>query len=199
MASFKEFRALLERKTNKSDRKSVAFGFGRFNPMTRGHLKLIDQVITAAKGHDHYIFASQTQDSKKNPLGWGEKVEFMKILFPHANIAEVPEAKSPFQVIDYFDKLGYTDIVFVVGSDRLNDFKNMKKYTTDAGTFNSFKIVSAGERDPDDEGISGMSASKARGAAAVNSIAKFRVATGWSGEVSRALMAAVRRGLGYDK
>lgn len=198
MSTFKEFTLLLERKTVKRDRKPVFFTFIRANPPTKGHLKLIDKVIALAKSDDHYIFTSQTQDPKRNPLEWAEKVRFMKLLFPNANVSDEISIKTPFNAIDYFDRLGYTDMILVVGSDRLKDFGNMKKYTVDSGMFNSLKIVSAGERDPDDEGISGMSATKARQAASLNSIAKFRVATGWGGDISKELMAAVRKGLGIE-
>lgn len=192
---------LTEKKvSDKAERKTVVFAFGRLNPPTRGHEKLINKVISIAseKGADHYIFASQTNDPKKNPLPWEEKIEFMQKLFPHANIAAAREVKSPYHALDWFDKKGYTDIIFVVGADRVAEFAKMKTYTVDQGIFNSFAIESAGDRDPDSEGVSGMSATKAREAAANSNIAKFRVATGWGGEISNDLMIAVRRGMGLD-
>lgn len=186
--------------SDKSERRTVVFSFGRVNPPTKGHEKLINKVVSIAseKGADHYIFASQTNDPKKNPLSWEVKIAFLKKLFPHANISTNTEIKTAYYALDWFDKEGYTDIIFVVGADRVAEFSKMKTYTVDKGIFNSFAIESAGARDPDSEGVTGMSASNAREAAASNNIVKFRMATGWSGEISNDLMDAVRKGMGID-
>lgn len=196
---FKSYITLYEKKREDRDGKKVAvFTFGRFGPPTKGHERLILSTIKEAErlNADHFIFPSQTT-GKKNPLPFDVKVSFMKTLFPSANIVVDRAIKNPFDTLEWFDKRGYTDLVFVVGSDRVNEFETrLKKYAIDL--FSSIEIVNAGARDPDGEGISGMSATKARAAASDNNIAKFRAATGWGGDVSIDLMKAVRKGMGAE-
>lgn len=191
----------LTEKKDVDNKKRVVFTFGRFNPPTRGHAKLINKVKEVAGTDDHLIFVSQTIDKtpdptkSKNPLSWAIKIQFLKKLFPDVTFATAQEVKTPFQVLDYLNERGYTDIEFVVGSDRMAEFQRMEKYSDDL--FNSFKLHSAGSRDPDsDDVVSAMSATKAREAAAEGDIGKFRAATGWDSDISKDLMAAVRRGMG---
>ena len=121
----------------------------------------------------------------------------MKEVFPHANIMKVPEIKTPHDVLEYFDKRGFTEVIFVVGSDRVDEFeKRWKPYAMEI--FENAEIVSAGSRDPDAEGVSGMSATKARQAAVENSIGAFRAATGWTGDIAKKMLMAVREGMGLE-
>lgn len=186
-----------------NNRKSV-FTFGRFNPPTKGHLKLMQKVHTFANkvGADPYIFTSQSTDGGlpgkknkgRNPLDWHTKNQFIRKLVPWANIPDAAEIKTPFQIIPYLVEKGYSHVYFVVGSDRVEEFeKRWIPYASES--FQEVKIVSAGQRDPDAEGVSGMSGTKAREAAYSGDIAKFRVATGWDGDISYKLMNAVRERL----
>jgi nicotinic acid mononucleotide adenylyltransferase len=206
MLTLSSFIKLTEKeKVEPTNKKVAVFTFGRFNPPTKGHQKLIDKTIAVAKekGGEHFIFPSQTVDKKKdpekskNPLDWDTKVSFMKQLFPKANISKVSEVITPHHVIDYLEEKGFTDIYFVVGSDRVEDFEaRWVPYAKEI--FNTAGIVSAGSRDPDAEGISGMSATKARDAAKEGNVGKFRAATGWSGSVAEELMNAVKNGMGVE-
>ena len=207
-----EYINLTERKRDpKAPEKTAVFTFGRFSPPTKGHGKLLDKVASEAKSRnaDHFIFPSQTVDKpakktgkvdpekSKNPLNWDKKVLFMKKLFPELNIKKSEKVKSPHHVIDLLDEMGYTDIVFVVGSDRMDEFKTRwLPYAKEA--FETADLVSAGMRDPDAEGVTGMSATKAREAAKNNDIAKFRAATGFGGEISKEMMNEVRKGMGVE-
>jgi len=206
MFTLSSYIKLTEKEKVESTNKKVAvFTFGRFNPPTKGHQKLIDKTAAVAKekGGKHFIFPSQTVDKKKdpekskNPLDWDTKVSFMKQLFPNNNISKIPEIKTPHQVIEYLEQEGFTDVYFVVGSDRVEEFETRwipyaKEIFPTAG------VVSAGTRDPDAEGISGMSATKARDAAKEGNVGKFRAATGWSGSIAEDLMNAVKNGMGVE-
>lgn len=192
---------------SEDDNKKVAvFTFGRFNPPTKGHEKLIKKVVSLAKekGGEHFIIPSQTVDRKKdpskskNPLDWETKIRFMKRLFPELTILKEPSIKSPHHAIEYFDEQGFTDVYFVLGSDRIEEFTHRWiPYAKEV--FQEAKIISAGTRDPDsDDDIAGMSASNARRAALEGDIGKFRAATGWGGEIVEDMMNAVRQGMGVE-
>jgi len=158
--------------------KTIAFTFGRFNPPTIGHEKLLDQ--TRKANRNYRIYASQSQDNKKNPLDFNTKTTFMKAMFPvHARSISTDKVITPFDILTNLYKEKYTDVVMVVGSDRVEEFEkkltpyNGKKARHGYFKFNSIKVVSAGERDPDAEGVSGMSASKMRKAAQDNDYDTF--------------------------
>jgi len=158
--------------------KSISFSFGRFNPPTIGHEKLMDQ--TRKANRNYRIYASQSQDAKKNPLDFKTKVTFMKAMFPvHARSISTDKVKTAIDVMVNLYKEKYTDVIMVVGSDRVVEFDkllnayNGKKARHGYYKFNSIKVKSAGERDPDAEGVSGMSASKMRKAAQDNDYASF--------------------------
>lgn len=206
MLNFANYINLTEKDDDQPKETKIAvFTFGRMNPPTKGHLKLVDKTIDVAKekGGEHFIFPSQTVDKKKdpekskNPLDWGTKVNFLRKVFSHANVMKVPEVKTPHHVIDYLEEKGFTDVYFVVGSDRVEEFKaRWLPYAKEI--FANADIVSAGSRDPDAEGISGMSATKARQAAADDDIGKFRAATGWTGDVATKMIKAVQHGMGVE-
>ena len=206
MLTLSSYISLTEKaKDETADKKVAVFTFGRFNPPTRGHQKLIDKTASVAKEHggDHFIFPSQTVDKKqdpeksKNPLDWNTKVHFMKKLFPDSNIMKESEVKTPHHVIEMLEAEGYTDVYFVVGSDRVEEF-NTRWLPYANEVFRHAEVVSAGSRDPDAEGISGMSATKARDGAKEKDLGKFRAATGWGGEMAIALMKAVQKGMGVE-
>ena len=144
MKSFADLQESLEN----SD--GVVFSFGRFQPPHRGHQILVNKVLEIAnsKNYDNMIYTSQTQD-KNNPLSWSDKVDILSRMFPDADISRNKKAKNPYKVLSELSDEGYKNVVMVVGSDRMDDFKNMSKYTEG---FDSFELVSAGERK---DGISG--------------------------------------------
>ena len=190
---------MTEKKINdvKAPRRAV-FAFGRFQPPTKGHLKIVDAVNEHAKEirGDGMIFVSQTQDKKgRNPLAYREKADLMKQLMPSANIIIDEKVKTAWNVLEKLDEMDYTEVYLVCGSDRMEEYtKRWLPYAEE--TFEKAGIVSAGFRDPDDEkSAAGMSGTKAREAAEIGDIGKFRAATGWSGELADALMHAVKKGL----
>jgi nicotinic acid mononucleotide adenylyltransferase len=158
--------------------KSVAFTFGRFNPPTIGHEKLMD--MTRGANKNYRVYASQSQDAKKNPLPFKNKVSVMKKMFPvHARKIKTDKIITPFDILTKLYKEKYTDVLMVVGSDRVAEFEkkltpyNGKKAAHGYFKFNSIRIISAGERDPDADGATGMSASKMRKAVKDNDYAAF--------------------------
>jgi len=155
----------------------VTIVFGRFNPPTVGHKKLLDSASNISAGGELKIYPSRTQDPKKNPLDPGTKVEYMKKMFPKYkdNIINDDKMKSIFDVLQSADEDGFTEVTIVVGADRLSEFKNLAtKYNGELYNFDLINVVSAGERDADAGGVEGMSASKMRKAAADNDFDSFR-------------------------
>ena len=152
------------------DKGSISITFGRFNPPTTGHEALIKKVAQSAKqsGGEYRIYPSRTQDSKKNPLDAGSKIKFMKQAYPEhkANIIDNEEMRTIFDVLTTIDSEGYSNVEIVVGGDRVSEFNSLAtKYNGDLYKFDDIKITSAGNRDPDGEGVEGISASKMRKAA----------------------------------
>lgn len=159
------------------DGQSVTIVFGRFNPPTTGHNKLLDSASNISAGAELRIYPSRTQDPKKNPLDPSTKIEYMKKMFPkyEESIIDDDNMKSIFDVLKGADEDGFTDVTIVVGADRLGEFKNLaNKYNGDLYSFDMINVVSAGERDADAEGVEGMSASKMRKAAADSDFDTFK-------------------------
>ena len=145
--------------------KVAVFTFGRFNPPTTGHELLINKVKEYAGSNDYYVFPSHTVDNKgKNPLDAEEKVGFMKEMFPDhkSKIIYDTDIKDAIKALKWLEEKGYTDAIFVVGSDRVPAFQFIKKYNGKDYKMNTIEIKSAGTRDPDADGVAGMSASKMR-------------------------------------
>jgi len=160
--------------------KSVAFTFGRFNPPTIGHEKLINKV-KSVPANDYKIYLSRSEDPKKNPLSPRTKLDVMKKIFPsHARNIEINTTNMILDICTKLYNQGYSDISMVVGSDRVREFETIIKKYNDVKSrhgyynFDNIKVVSAGERDPDAEGATGMSASKMRAAAAKGDLASFK-------------------------
>jgi hypothetical protein len=178
--------------------------FGRFNPPTIGHEKLLKSAKRISAGGDIKIYPSRTQDPKKNPLDPSSKVKYMKMMFPEfeENIINDPEMKSIFNVLITANEDGYSSVNIVVGSDRQAEFENLaQKYNGDLYNFDQIRVVSAGVRDADAEGVSGMSASKMRKAVMDNDFASFRRGTPKTlddGD-TQALFDQVRQGMGIKK
>jgi predicted nucleotidyltransferase len=159
--------------------KSVAFTFGRFNPPTTGHEKLISKV-KSVPANDYKIYLSRSEDPKKNPLSARQKLDYMKKMFPqHARNIEVNTSNMVLDIATNLYKKGYKEVSMVVGSDRVREFETILKKYNDIKSrhgyynFDKINVVSAGERDPDAEGVSGMSASKMRDAAQKGDVKSF--------------------------
>ena len=181
--------------------KHMAFTFGRFNPPTIGHEKLINKV-KGIRADTHKIYISRSEDNKKNPLSPSEKLSYMKKMFPrYARDIEINTTNMILDIATKLYKQNYADITMVVGSDRVREFDTILKKYNDVQSrhgyynFKNINVVSAGERDPDAEGAMGMSASKMRSAAAQNDFATFKrgLPRGFgSGEL---LFKSVRKGM----
>ena len=153
----------------KDDLGPLTVTFGRFNPPTIGHQKLLDKAKATAGDGALRVYPSRTQDAKKNPLDPEEKAELMKRMFPdHAgSIMSDPNAKTIFDVLKQAHQDGYSSVKIVVGGDRVKEFEKMSgDYNGKLYDFSGLETVSAGERDADAEGVKGMSASLMRKAAA---------------------------------
>ena len=156
--------------SGKVDQGAISITFGRFNPPTVGHERLIAKVAKEAKsnGGEYRIYPSRSQDPKKNPLDPGTKIKFMRLAYPdHANaIVDSDNMRTIFDVLSALDNDGYSSVNIVVGGDRVSEFNSLaSKYNGKLYTFDEIKVTSAGGRDPDAEGVEGMSASKMRKAA----------------------------------
>ena len=162
------------------DMSSLTVAFGRFNPPTVGHEKLLRGAKKAAAGGELKIYPSRTQDAKKNPLDPDMKVSFMKKMFPDFkdNIVNDDEMRSIFNVLVTASEQGYQNVNIVVGSDRQAEFENLaQKYNGELYDFDLIRVISAGVRDSDAEGVEGMSASKMRKAVVDNDFESFRKGT----------------------
>ena len=141
----------------------TVFAFGRMNPPTVGHEKLASKVESEAKrrGAMPHIYLSHTQNAKKDPLPYNTKIAIAKKAFGKA--VTKSSAKNVIQIMQDLEKMGHTEVVMVAGSDRVPEFKSLLgKYNGKEYNFKKIEVVSAGERDPDAQGVEGMSASKLR-------------------------------------
>ena len=185
---------------------TCVFTFGRFNPPTTGHEKLLDKLKAETgknPGAPYYVFASHSENVKKDPLPYTKKVAYMKKMFPkHARNIVVDKARNVFEVAVSLYNKGHKSIVMVVGSDRVDEFeKLLNTYNgTDARHgyygFDNIEVVSAGERDPDAEGVTGMSASKMRAAAGADDFDSFKQGLPTTFKNGMSLFKDVRKHMG---
>ena len=160
---------------NEDDRSTAVFAFGRFNPPTIGHQKLIETLLATAKKANGkaYLFLSHKQNNKTDPLTFKEKQDYIKMFYPDLAVGDAG-AKTVIQTLQKIQAEGRTRIVMIAGSDRVAEFEKLlnqyngkpDKAGNDLYKFDDIKVVSAGERDPDQDGATGASASKARELAA---------------------------------
>ena len=191
------------------EEKSVYFTFGRMNPPTTGHEKLFNALAAKAGRNPYRIFVSQSQDRKKNPLAYKDKVKAIRKMFPkHARSVMVNNnVKNAMNAASELYKEGYKTLVMVVGSDRVREFSTLlEKYNGQKGrhgfyNFSRINVVSAGDRDPDAEGVEGMSASKMRAAASAGDFTKFSqgVPRNVSNAETKAIYNMVRKGMGLKE
>jgi RimK family alpha-L-glutamate ligase len=159
--------------------KSIVIGVGRFNPPTTGHEVLVNKVMTEAQkiGAEFCVYASYSQDPKKNPLDAKTKLETLKKFFPKMKFQLMPKpfqnkdgktVAGPYAIAQKLSDAGYTRVHIVTGADHIAEYNKIKQYidldpkSTEGYKFSDFKVISAGNRDPDAEGVQGMSASKMR-------------------------------------
>jgi len=172
---------------------TAVMAFGRMNPPTIGHAKLVDAI--KSQPGDPYLFLSQSQKPKTDPLAFEDKLRYAKFFFPNITIGN-PEVKTIIQALQKIEQLGYKNLIYVAGSDRVASFEELiNKYNGKDYNFDSIQVVSAGERDPDADGAEGMSASKMRQAAADNDIEIFKQGVP-NKELADELFVAVRAGMG---
>ena len=160
--------------------KSIAFTFGRFNPPTTGHEKLIQKVVSQP-ATKKVIYLSRSQDAKRNPLSAQQKMSFMKKMFSrYSGLFQINQTNMILDLATKMHNQGYTDINMVAGSDRVREFDTiLKKYNNIKSrhgfyNFKSIKVTSAGERDPDASGTRGMSGTKMRDAVANSDFNSFK-------------------------
>tara|TARA_B100000287_G_scaffold157191_1_gene148295 strand:+ start:423 stop:1592 length:1170 start_codon:yes stop_codon:yes gene_type:complete len=183
----------------------VTFTFGRFNPPTVGHMKLARKMMSVSKGHDVKIFTSHTTDKTKNPLTNAQIRKFMNPMLPRGVNVSSSVAKTVFDVVSSLYDEGYRNVQMVVGSDRIREFDSLlKKYNGVKARhgyykFDSIKVISAGERDPDAEGDVGMSASKMRQMASMSQEKEFIDALPRGYRLGKQLYKAVQKGMGITE
>jgi len=176
--------------------KTAVFAFGRMNPPTAGHKK-IGEVIKAQPG-DPFIFITHTQNAKTDPLSFSQKLTFAQKMFTMIKVGD-KAVRTWVQAMQKLEQMGYTDIIYVAGSDRVNEFNELlNKYNGRDYNFNSIKVVSAGERDPDAQGLEGMSASKMRDLAARGDKRTFVNAVPIDPKTAEEMYNQVRTGLQLD-
>ena len=155
---------------------TLTIAFGRFNPPTTGHEKLLDNVASSSDNDDYIIVPSRSQEKKKNPLDANYKVSVMQKMFPkHKNkIVNDDSNRTIFDVLKKAHTDGYAGVRIVGGADRVGEFEKLaNNYNGKLYAFDNVEVMSAGERDPDSDDVTGMSASKQRKAAAENDIKTF--------------------------
>ena len=182
----------------------ITIAFGRFNPPTIGHLKLLQAAEKAAAGGELKIYPSRTQDGKKNPLDPDMKVSYMKKLFPDFKdtIINDSEMKSIFDVLTTASEDGFKNVNIIVGADRQAEFENLAtKYNGELYDFENIRVISAGVRDADAEGVEGMSASKMRKAVTDDDFDAFKrgLPKGTKDADVQAVFDAVRTGMKVKK
>ena len=183
VADIPNFENTEEFKESTEKGKTCVFTFGRYQPPTKGHLKVWKKVGDT-EGDAHYIYTSHTKDKKKNPLDYNTKVGLIESALKENSInAEVveSEAKTIIDVVVDIANKGFTDIIFVGGSDRLNDIVTLIQKYNDVPNkegnsyhFDTIEGVSAGERDPDSDSLEGVSGTKIRQFALDNNFESFK-------------------------
>ena len=203
MSGFKSFGQYITEET-----KDVTFAFGRFNPPTNGHEKLLNKIKSIAGTGAFRVYASKSNDPKKNPLNFKTKIKFLRKMFPKyaRNIMNDSDIRTVFDIVVKLYDQGFTKVTMVVGSDRLNEFEVLlNKYNNEKGRhgFYNFEggvnVVSAGDRDPDSDDVSGMSASKLRAAAQANDMEQFAKGMPKGFSDTQDLFNAIRTGMGLKE
>ncbi len=185
---------------------TIVFTFGRFNPPTTGHEKLIQKVASVAGSNKFRIYPSHTQNPKRDPLPYALKIAYMRKMFKKyaKNIIADKDAKTAIMVAEKLFKEGFKNLIMVAGSDRVKEFSTLLNRYNDAPDkkgnqlfkFDSVEVISAGERDPDSEGVEGMSASKMRAAATAGDFDQFQMGLPAGFKDGKKLFRDLRKNMG---
>jgi len=191
------------------EERTVFFTFGRMNPPTTGHEKLMNELAKKSGKHPYRVYLSQSKDNKKNPLDFKYKVKTVRKFFPkHARQVMLDRnVKNVFDAVTEIYNDGYKNVSMVVGSDRVNEFKTLlNKYNGKKGrhglyNFSKINVISAGDRDPDADDVSGMSASKMRKLASDGDFTQFSqgLPRSVSNNEAKKVYNEVRRGMGLKE
>ena len=189
--------------------REVFFTFGRMNPPTIGHGKVLETLARKSGKNDYKVFTSQVSNAKKDPLSYSDKIKHMRKMFPKhgRSIIINKKIRTAFDAVTELYDQGYRKVNMIVGSDRVREFDTiLQKYNGVKGrhgfyNFESINVMSAGERDPDAEGVAGMSASKQRENAKENDYTAFAqgVPSSMSDKDTRKLFNDVRKGMGLKE
>ena len=189
--------------------KTVFFTFGRMNPPTSGHEKLMNELSKKSGKNPYRVYLSQSTDNKKNPLDYNYKVKTVRKFFPkHARSVMLDKkVKNVFDAVTKLYDEGYKNVNMIVGSDRINEFKKLlEKYNGVKGRhglykFNKINVISAGDRDPDADDVSGMSASKMRKLASDGDFTQFSqgLPKSVSNNEAKKVYNEVRKGMGLKE
>lgn len=199
MGLMKNYRQLIKELPSKT----VVFAFGRFNPPTIGHELLVRAVRKLAQQRkaDHVIYASASHDAKKNPLDVTKKVGYLRLMFPNTNFMAAGGDERTFIEAAKALNRRYKNIIMIAGSDRVPAFKKLlNDYNGKDFKFDTIEVVSAGERDPDADDATGMSASKMRTLASKGDYNQFKrgLPTTIRDIDGRRLMNDIRQGMGLE-
>ena len=179
------------------------------NPPTIGHEKLLNALATKAGKNPYRIFLSPSHDKDKNPLDYKTKIKFARKAFPKyaRSIVMSPTTRNVMEVASAIYKEGFKNVVMVVGSDRIREFEvrlnavNGKKGRHGFFNFRKITVISAGDRDPESDSVTGMSASKMRAAVSAGDFSKF--AQGLPKSVGNAeakkIYNSIRSGMGLSE
>ena len=197
----KKFSELMEKSGD-----TAVFTFGRLNPPTTGHGKLIDAMAREQgknAGSKMHVFVSHSQDAKKNPLDYKRKVAYIRKMFPkYAKNILTDKSKTIFEVAVSLYNKGYKSIIMVVGSDRVDEFERLLNEYNGVQSkhgyygFDNVEVVSAGDRDPDSDSVEGMSASKMRKAAMDGDLDSFKQGVPSDFKDAEKLYRDVRKSMG---
>ena len=193
-------------KPNKKNKGTLTVAFGRFNPPHLGHLQLMNTAASSVEGDkDNYmIVPSRSNDPKKNPLDPNTKVDIMKAMFPqHANnILNDTNNRTIFDVLNAANNDGYANIKIVGGADRVKEFTKLaNNYNGKLYDFDKVDVISSGERDPDADGVEGLSASRMRLAASENDFKAFSkgLPKDLDKDTKKQIFTAVRSSMGINE
>ena len=191
---------------NKKNKGTLTVAFGRFNPPHLGHLELMNTAANSVedKKDAYMIVPSRSNDPKKNPLDPNTKVDMMKSMFPqHANnIMNDTKTRTIFDVLNGANNDGYANVRIVGGADRVKEFNKLAtNYNGKLYDFDNVEVISSGERDPDAEGVEGLSASRMRLAASENDFKAFKkgLPKDLDDEKKKEIFTTVRSSMGINE
>ena len=185
--------------------KHIVFSYGRMNPPTAGHSKVVDKVKSHAEkiGANHAVIVSHSQNSKTDPLHHEHKKEYLRHIHPDVNFEHSTKEHPHFLAqLKKFNQEGHSHATMVVGSDRVKQFKALAhKYNGKEYNYKKINILSAGHRDPDAEGVAGISGTKMRNHASGNDYKSFKAGLhpNHSDEHAKKLFKATRQGMNLQK